>query len=232
MSGNTVPALLVAAAASKPNAVAIRERTAGLWKEVTWAAYLDEASRFGMGLVALGVKAGDRVAILSENHPSWLVADVGAQGIGAAVLGIDPDTSSDHVATLLKFFGVTTVIVGDEEQFDKVTESRSRLAAVRTVVVVNTREEGNAASELRYEKTHSNIVEVKARDGIVISILTEGDGMSSKVSDHVIEIPAANDFLSPILSIVPLQLLAYYIAVRRGCDVDQPRNLAKSVTVE
>lgn len=100
------------------------------------------------------------------------------------------------------------------------------------VVVVNTREEGNSRSELRYEKTHSNIVEVKARDGIVISVLTEGDEMSSRVSDHVIEIPEVSDLLAPILSIVPLQLLAYYIAVRRGCDVDQPRNLAKSVTVE
>lgn len=100
------------------------------------------------------------------------------------------------------------------------------------VVVINTREEGNAASELRYEKTHSNIVEVKARDGIILSVLTEGDAMSSKVSNYVIEIPTANDFLSPILAIVPLQLLAYHIAVRRGCDVDQPRNLAKSVTVE
>jgi glucosamine--fructose-6-phosphate aminotransferase (isomerizing) len=100
------------------------------------------------------------------------------------------------------------------------------------VVVVNTREDGNSASELRYEKTHSNIVEVKARDGIVISILTEGDSMSSKVSNHVIEIPETSDLLGPILSIVPLQLLSYHIAVRRGCDVDQPRNLAKSVTVE
>ena len=100
------------------------------------------------------------------------------------------------------------------------------------VVVVNTREEGNAASELRYEKTHSNIVEVKARDGIVITVLTEGDGMSSKVANHVIEIPATSDLLGPILSIVPLQLLSYHIAIRRGCDVDQPRNLAKSVTVE
>ncbi len=100
------------------------------------------------------------------------------------------------------------------------------------VVVINTREKGNAASELRYEKTHSNIVEVKARDGIVISILTEGDDMSARVSDYVIEIPETADLLSPILSIVPLQLLAYHIAVRRGCDVDQPRNLAKSVTVE
>ena len=100
------------------------------------------------------------------------------------------------------------------------------------VVVVNTKEEGNPASELRYEKTHSNIVEVKARDGIVISVLTEGDTMSSKVSDHVIEIPETSDLLGPVLSVVPLQLLSYHIAVRRGCDVDQPRNLAKSVTVE
>ena len=66
----------------------------------------------------------------------------------------------------------------------------------------------------------------------VISVLTEGDSMSSVVSDHVIEIPASSDLLSPILSVIPLQLLAYHIAVRRGCDVDQPRNLAKSVTVE
>ncbi|HEY0003352.1 MAG TPA: glutamine--fructose-6-phosphate transaminase (isomerizing) [Pyrinomonadaceae bacterium] len=100
------------------------------------------------------------------------------------------------------------------------------------VVIVNTREEGNRASELRYEKTHSNIVEVKAREGVVLSVLTEGDEMSSMVSDHVIEIPATSDLLSPILSVIPLQLLAYHIAVRRGCDVDQPRNLAKSVTVE
>ncbi|MEO8073616.1 MAG: glutamine--fructose-6-phosphate transaminase (isomerizing), partial [Acidobacteriota bacterium] len=100
------------------------------------------------------------------------------------------------------------------------------------VVIVNTREEGNEASELRYEKTHSNIVEVKSRDGIILSILTEGDEMSSLVSDFVIEVPEASDLLAPILSIVPLQLLAYHIAVRRGCDVDQPRNLAKSVTVE
>jgi glucosamine--fructose-6-phosphate aminotransferase (isomerizing) len=100
------------------------------------------------------------------------------------------------------------------------------------VVFINTREEGNRASEIRYEKTHSNIVEVKAREGVVLSILNEGDSMSSVASDHVIEIPPASDLLSPILAVIPLQLLAYHIAVRRGCDVDQPRNLAKSVTVE
>ncbi len=100
------------------------------------------------------------------------------------------------------------------------------------VMFINTREAGNRSSELRYEKTHSNIVEVKAREGIIISILTEGDTMSSVVTDHPIFVPASSDLLSPLLSIIPLQLLAYHIAVRRGCDVDQPRNLAKSVTVE
>ncbi|MCA1557656.1 MAG: glutamine--fructose-6-phosphate aminotransferase, partial [Acidobacteria bacterium] len=75
-------------------------------------------------------------------------------------------------------------------------------------------------------------VEVKSREGVVISVLTEGDTMSAMVSNHVIEIPPSSDLLSPILAIIPLQLLAYHIAVRRGCDVDQPRNLAKSVTVE
>ena len=79
------------------------------------------------------------------------------------------------------------------------------------VMFINTREEGNRSSELRYEKTHSNIVEVKAREGIVISVLTEGDTMSATMSDYVINIPPSSDLLSPILSIIPLQLLAYHI---------------------
>jgi glucosamine--fructose-6-phosphate aminotransferase (isomerizing) len=100
------------------------------------------------------------------------------------------------------------------------------------VVVLATREEGNVVSMVRYEKTVSNIKEVKSRDGIVIAVVTEGDQLAREGSDHVIEIPSAPEMMLPILEIVPLQLLAYHIAVRRGCDVDQPRNLAKSVTVE
>ena len=100
------------------------------------------------------------------------------------------------------------------------------------VVVIATRDESDAASMTRYEKTVSNLQEVKARDGIVITVVTEGDRLARASSDHAIEIPTAPELLSPILEIIPLQLLAYHIAVRRGCDVDQPRNLAKSVTVE
>ena len=100
------------------------------------------------------------------------------------------------------------------------------------VVVLATRDESDPASMTLYEKSVSNIKEVKARDGIVISVVTSGDRLAREASDHIIELPAAPDLLSPLLEIIPLQLLAYYIAVRRGCDVDQPRNLAKSVTVE
>ena len=100
------------------------------------------------------------------------------------------------------------------------------------VVVLATHDRTNPESTLLYEKTLSNIQEVRAREGKVLAIVTEGDTEARKVADWVIEIPAAPDILTPILEIVPLQLLAYHIAVRRGCDVDQPRNLAKSVTVE
>lgn len=83
-----------------------------------------------------------------------------------------------------------------------------------------------------YEKVASNIQEVKARKGKIIAIVTEGDTHVKAMADHIIEIPAADEVLVPLLATIPLQLLSYFIAVMRGCNVDQPRNLAKSVTVE
>jgi glutamine---fructose-6-phosphate transaminase (isomerizing) len=100
------------------------------------------------------------------------------------------------------------------------------------VVIIATRNPKSPASMVRYEKTISNLQEVKARSGIVIALATEGDREIAEDADHVLYVPEAPEELSAILEIVPLQLLAYHIAVRRGCDVDQPRNLAKSVTVE
>jgi glutamine---fructose-6-phosphate transaminase (isomerizing) len=100
------------------------------------------------------------------------------------------------------------------------------------VVILAAHDPASEESRMLYEKTLSNIQEVKAREGIVIAITIEGDAAVRKLADHVIELPPASELLLPILEVVPLQLLAYHIAVRRGCDVDQPRNLAKSVTVE
>jgi glucosamine--fructose-6-phosphate aminotransferase (isomerizing) len=100
------------------------------------------------------------------------------------------------------------------------------------VVVLATRDENDPASMTLYEKSVSNIKEVKARDGIVIAIVTAKDHLAREAADHIIELPPTPELLVPLLEIIPLQLLAYHIAVRLGCDVDQPRNLAKSVTVE
>jgi glucosamine--fructose-6-phosphate aminotransferase (isomerizing) len=101
------------------------------------------------------------------------------------------------------------------------------------VVVIATRDPASDESRVKYEKTLSNIQEVKARNGIVIAVVCDQDAEEvGKIADYTIPIPATTELLLPILEIVPLQLLAYHIAVRRGCDVDQPRNLAKSVTVE
>jgi glucosamine--fructose-6-phosphate aminotransferase (isomerizing) len=83
-----------------------------------------------------------------------------------------------------------------------------------------------------YEKVVSNIQEIKARKGRVIAIVTEGDELVSRIADYTIEVPETEECLTPLLTVIPLQLLAYHIAVVKGCDVDQPRNLAKSVTVE
>jgi glucosamine--fructose-6-phosphate aminotransferase (isomerizing) len=89
-----------------------------------------------------------------------------------------------------------------------------------------------ATKGVQYDKVISNIEEVRARGGRIIAVATEGDSQIHRYSDHVVYIPHAAEPLQPLLSVVPLQLLAYHAAVLRGCNVDKPRNLAKSVTVE
>ncbi|MFM7629601.1 MAG: SIS domain-containing protein, partial [Algoriphagus sp.] len=89
-----------------------------------------------------------------------------------------------------------------------------------------------ATQDSSYEKVVSNIQEVKARKGKIVAVVTEGDTQVKALADHVIEIPATHEAFTPLVAVVPLQLLSYHIAVMRGCNVDQPRNLAKSVTVE
>ena len=89
-----------------------------------------------------------------------------------------------------------------------------------------------AVQEKTYDKTLSNIKEIKARDAKVLALVKEGDTQMDKVADKVLYLPALDDMVMPILSVIPLQLIAYYTAKDRGCSIDQPRNLAKSVTVE
>ena len=89
-----------------------------------------------------------------------------------------------------------------------------------------------ATNKPNYEKVLTNAEEIKARSGKLIAIVTENDTRMNNIADHIIEVPETHDFLTPLITAIPLQLLSYHIAKLRGCNVDQPRNLAKSVTVE
>jgi glucosamine--fructose-6-phosphate aminotransferase (isomerizing) len=100
------------------------------------------------------------------------------------------------------------------------------------VVIIATRDPNDPGSVLRYEKNVANIKGFRQQSAKVIAIASDGDGELLKLADHTIFIPQASELLSPILEIVPLQLFAYYMAVRKGLDVDRPRNLVKSVTLE
>ena len=89
-----------------------------------------------------------------------------------------------------------------------------------------------ATQDMLYDKMVSNVKEVKARNGLVVALVNESDDTLDSDADYLIKVPAVSPYLAPIINVIPLQFLSYYIASARGCDIDQPRNLAKSVTVE
>ncbi|HZN15070.1 MAG TPA: AMP-binding protein [Acidimicrobiales bacterium] len=139
MSARTLPELLLQRATEQPDRVALREKTLGRWREITWADYAARAAAVGAGLRALGVGAGERVAIHSENRPEWLLADLGAQGIGAISVGVYPTSPAAEVEYLLGHSHTRVVVVEDEEQLDKTLAVRKRLKALETIVVIDTR---------------------------------------------------------------------------------------------
>jgi long-chain acyl-CoA synthetase len=132
----TLPAQLIARATEMGERTAIRHHELGVWAGYTWTDYLTAAARVGAGLAALGVGPGDRVAIHSENRPEWLFTDIGAQGIGAAPVGIYPTSPAPEVEYLLGHSGAVVLVAEDEEQLDKVLAVRDRLPGLRHIVVV------------------------------------------------------------------------------------------------
>jgi long-chain acyl-CoA synthetase len=139
LPGSTLPAIMLHRAAETPRRVAMRKKHLGVWKQYTWADYAERAAAVGLGLRALGVEAGDRVAVHSLNRPAWVLADMGAQGIGAITVGIYPTSPSAEVEYLLGHSESKVLIAEDEEQVDKALEVRKALPELRTVVVVDPR---------------------------------------------------------------------------------------------
>lgn len=135
----TLPAMLRRNALTSPNAVALRHKDLGLWREYTWAEYAERTARVGLGLTALGVVPGDRVAILGDNRPEWLWSDLGAQGVGAVVVGVYATSPAAEVEYILEHSGCSVAIVEDEEQLDKLLQVRERLSQLRQIVLMESR---------------------------------------------------------------------------------------------
>jgi long-chain acyl-CoA synthetase len=135
----SLPAIVLERAAATPKSVAMRKKDLGRWKEYTWADYAERAARIGLGLKALGVERGERVAIHAENRPAWPLADMGVQGIGAVAVGIYPTSPAAEVQYLLSHSESVVLIAEDEEQLDKAWEVREKLPSLRKIVVVDPR---------------------------------------------------------------------------------------------
>lgn len=135
----SLPATVLRRAAETPDRVALRKKHLGRWRTYSWHDYGERVSAVARGLDALGVAAGGRVAILGDNRPAWLFADLGTQALGAATVGLDPDAVADEVARVLRSCGATVVVAEDEEQTDKALEVRAQLPKLTTIVVVDPR---------------------------------------------------------------------------------------------
>jgi len=135
----TLPSLFRSRCRESASLIALREKRLGIWREHTWADFEERARAFGLGLVALGIRAGDRVAIHSEDRPEWLFADYGALSIGAVTVGIYPTNPAAEVEYLLRHSGARVIVAEDQEQVDKAIGVADRCPELERVVVVDAR---------------------------------------------------------------------------------------------
>jgi len=135
----TLPGLLARRAANQPDDVALREKEFGIWQETTWAGFLQRVRAFSLGLVELGVEKGDRIAIIGDNRPEWVIAELGAQSVGALPLGLYQDSIPAELARMLEAAEARLIVAEDQEQVDKVLEVRDRAPGLEHIVYYDSR---------------------------------------------------------------------------------------------
>ena len=136
---DTLPDLLARRAVHTPTGVALREKEFGIWQETTWAEYLARVRSFALGLVELGMERGDRIAIIGDNRPEWVIAELAAQSIGALPLGLYQDSISEELAKMLEAADARVIVAEDQEQVDKVLEVRGRVPDLQAIVYYDPR---------------------------------------------------------------------------------------------
>jgi long-chain acyl-CoA synthetase len=137
--GETFPKLLVANAARYGDRVALREKDLGIWRETSWSEYLDNVRRLALGLLTLGFKRGDKLAIIGDNRPEWLFAELAAQSLGGAAVGLYQDGVASELAFVLRHSDARIVVVEDQEQVDKLLEVRASVPAIEHIIYYDPR---------------------------------------------------------------------------------------------
>ena len=135
----TLPGLLARRAADHPDDIALREKEFGIWQEIPWASYLDRVRSFSLGLAELGVERGDRIAIIGDNRPEWVIAEMGAQVLRALPLGLYQDSISEELAKMLEAAEARVIVAEDQEQVDKVLEVRDRVPGLEHIIYYDPR---------------------------------------------------------------------------------------------
>jgi len=138
-SALTLPERVRRHARLRPGEIALRHKDLGLWRQYTWRDYAEQTARAGLGLLALGIQTGDRIAVLGDNRPEWIFADLGAQGVGSIVVGVYSTSPAAEIEYILEHSGAALAVVEDEEQLDKILEVRDRLPALREIVIIEPR---------------------------------------------------------------------------------------------
>ena len=136
---DTLPGLLARRATEFPDGVALREKEFGIWQEITWAGFLGRVRSFSLGLVELGLEKGDRIAIIGDNRPEWVVAELGAQAIGALPLGLYQDSIPAELQRMLEAADARVIVAEDQEQVDKVLEVRDAVPGLERIVYYDPR---------------------------------------------------------------------------------------------
>ncbi|MDE2782388.1 MAG: AMP-binding protein [Gemmatimonadota bacterium] len=138
-AGDTLPGLLARRAAKRPHEVALREKEFGIWQETTWAEYLERVREFALGLVELGIEKGERIAIIGDNRPEWVIAELAAQSLGVLPLGLYQDSIPAELAGMLEAAEARLIVAEDQEQVDKVLEVRDGVPGLEYVVYYDPR---------------------------------------------------------------------------------------------
>ena len=147
---HTLPGLLASHAATRPTNVALREKEFGIWQEITWAEYLARVRALSLGLSELGVERGDRVAIIGDNRPEWMIVELAAQAGGVLPLGLYQDSIAGELARMLETAEARVIVAEDQEQVDKVLEVRDRLPRPRAHRLLR------SAGDVRLRSTRSD----------------------------------------------------------------------------